>query len=97
MPGAHRLGDGCSGHGCWPPRANVAASPDVIVNGVGSHRVGDGWATHCCTDKPFPCHASIAASGSPNVIVNGRPKCRIGDAVACGSSMATGSSNVIVN
>ena len=94
MPAAHRLGDLCGGHGCFPPRNNVSASPNVFVNGKGSHRVGDGWATHCCGPA---CHASVAASGSPNVFVNGIPKCRIGDAVACGSKMATGSPNVFVN
>ncbi len=97
MPAAHRLGDLCAGHGCWPPRNNISASPNVFVNSRGSHRVGDGWAVHCCTDKPYPCHASVAASGSPNVFVNGIPKCRIGDAVACGSSMNTGSGDVFVN
>ena len=96
-PGAVRLNDVCSGHSCWPSRPNVSASPNVFTNGRASHRVGDAWATHCCVDPPHPCHASVAASGSPNVFVNGIPKCRIGDAVACGSSMATGSSDVIVN
>lgn len=93
MTGAVRLGDLCSGHGCFPSRPNVEASPDVFVNGIPSHRLGDAWGSHCC----LVCHSSVAAQGSPNVFVNGKPKCRIGDAVACGSSMATGSSDVIVN
>lgn len=93
MPGSVRLGDVCTGHGCFPSRPNVQASNNVIVNGRGAHRLGDGWATHCCVS----CHGGSAAQGSPNVIVNGRPKCRIGDAVSCGSAMATGSTNVIVN
>lgn len=94
MPAAHRLGDLCTGHGCWPPRPNISASSDVLVNNLGSHRLGDGWAVHCCDDD---CHGAVAAQGSPNVFVNGLPKCRIGDAVSCGSSMATGSPDVIVN
>lgn len=93
MTGAVRLGDVCTGHGCFPSRPNDQASPNVIVNNRGSHRLGDHWVTHCCKS----CHDSRAASGSPNVIVNNKNKCRIRDAVACGSSMATGSSNVIVN
>jgi len=96
MPGAVRLGDSCTGHGCWPPRGNVSASGDVFVNNRGSHRVGDGWAPHTC--PPIPeTHGSSQASGSPNVFVNNRPHARIGDSVACGSSNATGSGDVIIN
>lgn len=94
MPAAHRLGDICTGHGCYSPRPNVSASPNVFVNGIASHRQGDAWATHCCGPA---CHGGDAASGSPNVFVNGLPKCRIGDSVSCGSSMSTGSPNVFVN
>lgn len=93
--GAVRLGDSCSGHGCWPPRPNVSASPNVFVNGIASHRLGDAWAAHTCPSIP-ETHASVAATGSPTVFVNGKPKCRIGDAVACGSTMVQGSSNVFV-
>jgi len=90
--GAVRLGDLCSGHGCYPPRPNVQASADVIVNGGGWHRLGDGWASHGCSK--CPPHGGSAASGSPTVFVNGRPACRIGDAVSCGSSMVQGSGDV---
>ncbi len=93
MPSAVRLSDVCSGHGCFPSRPNVQASPDVIINGRGSHRLTDKWAVHCCAS----CHDSNACQGSPNVFVNNLNKCRIGDAVCCGSSMATGSPNVFVN
>jgi uncharacterized Zn-binding protein involved in type VI secretion len=90
--GVVRLGDICSGHGCFPPRPNVQASADVIVNGRGWHRLGDGWAGHGCA--VCPAHGGRAASGSHTVFVNGRPACRIGDAVSCGSSMVHGSDNV---
>ncbi len=86
-----RLGDTCSGHGCYPSRANVSASTDVFVNGLGAHRVGDAWDTHCCG---VPCHDSSQASGSSTVFVNGKALARVGDSIACGSSNATGSSNV---
>lgn len=95
MPGAHRLGDACGGHGCFPSRPNASASPDVFVNGLASHRLGDAWQPHGCA--VCPPHGGSAAGGSPNVFVNGLPKCRIGDPVSCGSSMATGSDDVIVN
>jgi uncharacterized Zn-binding protein involved in type VI secretion len=93
MPGAVRLGDVDSGHGCFPPRVNSSASPDVIVNGRGAHRVGDSWVTHCCGKS---CHSSSAATGSSTVFVNGKAKCVVGCAVACGSTMVQGSANVIV-
>ncbi|MDR3280933.1 MAG: PAAR domain-containing protein [Synergistaceae bacterium] len=87
---AARLGDICTGHGCWPPRPNDQASPNVFVNGRGWHRQGDHWETHCCP----PCHDSTLASGSPTVFVNGKEAGRVGDPVACGSLVASGSPNV---
>ena len=91
MPAVTRLGDICTGHGCFPPRPNDEASADVFVNGIGVHREGDHWVTHCCVDS---CHDSNLQRGSPSVFVNGKPAARIGDAVACGSASAQGSPNV---
>jgi len=92
MPGVCRLGDTCSGHGAFPPRANDSASSDVFVNGIGAHRQGDHWVTHC---DPTPvCHDSTLASGSATVFVNGVQLGRIGDPVACGSTVVVGSGNV---
>ena len=96
MPGAARYGDSCTGHGCWPPRANAAGSPDVFINGRAAHRVGDPWPAHTCPSSP-ETHGGSMAGGSPNVFVNGRALARIGDPVSCGSSVATGSADVIVN
>jgi len=96
MPAAVRLTDLCTGHGCWPPRANAGASPDVFANSLGAHRVDDPWQPHTCPAIP-ETHASIQATGSPDVFVNGRAWARLGDAIACGSSNATGSPNVFLN
>ncbi len=93
MPAITRLGDIGTGHGCWPARANVAASADVFVEGAGVHRVGDGWAAHTCPSIP-ETHASVLAAGSSNVFVNGQACGRIGGPVACGSSVATGAATV---
>jgi uncharacterized Zn-binding protein involved in type VI secretion len=90
MPGVVRLGDVCSGHGCWPSRPNDEASSNVIVNNKGTHRLGDHWITHCCES----CHDGVASSSSLTVFVNSRGVCRIGDSVSCGSTMIQGSSNV---
>ena len=91
MPAVVRLGDTCSGHGCYPSRTNDEASNNVFVNGRGVHRLGDHWVTHCCS---IPCHDGTASSGSSTVFVNGKAVCRVGDSVSCGSTMAEGSPNV---
>lgn len=86
MPAIARLFSICSGHGCWPPRPNDTASPNVFVEGLGIHRQGDHWMAHCCVS----CHDSILAAGSPSVYINGLQCGRIGDPVACGSKVMTG-------
>lgn len=93
MAAAARLGDICTGHGCWPPRPGYEASDDVFINGIAAHREGDGWLVHCCDSS---CHASEVAGGSNSVFINGRPAARIGDAIACGSLIAQGSPNTFI-
>lgn len=92
MPGVARLGDFCTGHSCWPPRANNGASSDSIVNGRGIHRQSDSYPPHSW--PPNPPHGAILSSGSSTVIVNGLQCGRCGDPVSCGGSVATCSSNV---
>lgn len=93
MPAVSRLGDTCTGHGCWPPRPSTGASPNVFINGIAAHRQGDAWAAHTCPTIP-ETHASVLAAGSATVRVNGKQLARVGDPVACGSSVAQGSANV---
>ena len=96
MPQVTRKGDICTGHECFPPRNSTQGSPDVFVNSKPAHREGDSWASHTCThpDVPHGSHSGVLASGSKTVYVNGRQLGRIGDPIDCGSSVATGSSNV---
>ncbi len=91
MPPATRLGDVCTGHGCFPPRPNDEASDNVFINGIGAHREGDHWVTHCCT---IVCHDGVAVEGSATVFINGKAAVRIGDLISCGSASAEGSPNV---
>lgn len=93
MAAVTRLGDSCTGHGCWPPRPSNGASPDVYANGIAVHRQGDCWAPHTCPSIP-ETHASVLASGSSTVYANGKQLGRIGDPVACGSTVAAGSGDV---
>ena len=90
MPAVTRLGDVCTGHGCFPSRPNVSASPTVFANGIAVHRQGDAWGSHCCV----VCHTSILSSGSTTVFADNKQVGRIGDPVACGSTVAGGSGNV---
>ena len=92
MPAVTRKGDGCTGHGAFPPRNSVAGSPDVFINGQSAHREGDSWEVHC-NPKPV-CHGGSLASGSDTVFVNGKPLGRVGDPVDCGSAVAAGSPDV---
>lgn len=92
MPEITRLGDLCTGHGCFPARPSVSASPNVFVNGIAVHRLNDAWDLHGCpTCTP---HGGVLAAGSSTVNVNGKAIGRIGDPVDCGSSVAEGSTNV---
>jgi len=91
MPAVSRLGDICTGHGCFPPRNSTSGSNNVFINGIPAHRQSDSWATHCCGPS---CHASSLAAGSSTVFVNGLELSRIGDPIACGSAVAVGSPNV---
>lgn len=93
MPAAARLGDICTGHDCFPPRAGTAASENVFINGINAHKVGDGWAVHCCSGS---CHPSAVSTGSSRVFINGQPAARIGDGIACGSLISQGSNNVFI-
>ena len=91
MPAVHLMGGSDTGHGCHPPRPNVAGSPNVFVEKKQVHRVRDKWAPHCCGPE---CHASELAEGSMTVFINGMGCGRIGDKVGCGSVCADGASTV---
>lgn len=89
MPSAARKGDICTGHDNCNPRPNVEGSDNVFINGRPAHREGDKWDKHCD-------HFSELESGSSSVYINGKPAGRVGDPVKCGSSVATGSDDVII-
>ncbi|MGL4735690.1 MAG: PAAR domain-containing protein [Enterovibrio sp.] len=92
MPAAARKGDMCTGHGDFPPRASISGNETVLINGKAALCVGDGWDTHC---NPLPvCHNGVQSVGSGTVFVGGKALARVGDAVSCGSSIASGSSDV---
>lgn len=94
MAGVTIKGDSCTGHGSFPPRNNIQASENVIVNGKGVVREGDAWDSHC---NPTPsCHGGSVVVGSSTVKVNGKGAVRIGDSLDCSSASAVGSPSVKV-
>lgn len=93
MPAVARLGDQCTGHGCFPPRPSSSGASTVFANGIAVHRQDDAWESHCCGPA---CHGSTTSAGSGTVFVEGKPVARIGDAVACGSAIAEGSENIFI-
>ena len=38
MPAVTRIGDNCTGHGCFPPRPSIAGSGNVFVKSKAVHR-----------------------------------------------------------
>ena len=94
MPGIVRVGDLCSGHGCYPPRPAIEGSPSVFMNSRAIVREGDKYASHCCMccDKP-KCHESVVQKASSNVYADGIEIARVGDPIACGSACAQASTD----
>ena len=88
-----RIGDYCTGHGCYPSRKAETGSSNVFFNNIQVVRVNDLWEQHCCGD----CHSGKQEIGSPNFKVNGLNVARVGDKIDCGSYAKTGSSNVGAN
>jgi uncharacterized Zn-binding protein involved in type VI secretion len=93
MPGAHRLGDSVSAHGCWPDHETISASVDVLVNGIGACTTGDAVAPHTCPEIP-ETHGGANGPGSGSVLINKKKATRIGDPCTCGGVLTGGSSNV---
>lgn len=92
MPGAGRLADLGSGHGCFPPSPTIAGSGDVFTNMRPALRKGDAILPHGCGQ--CPPHPRTVQKGSATVNINGWPAARIGDAISCGGDVMTGSGDV---
>lgn len=91
-----RLNDICTGHPDWPVRNNDQGCSSVYVDGRPVHCKSHHWIKHCCICGDHGCHDSMLASGSSIAYAEGLQIGRIGDPVACGGSVATGSSKVYV-
>lgn len=85
MPNAAKLGDLHSGL----TLPSITGSPNVIINALPANRQTDLW-----NPPPFPPIPCVV--GSSTVFINGLAAARIGDNLADGSSVITGSPNVII-
>jgi uncharacterized Zn-binding protein involved in type VI secretion len=92
MSAITRKGDSLSGHGCFGGHNIAVGSDNVFVNLIPVARAGDSSTVHCCGPV---CHSDVM-SGSNSVFVNGKSAQKVGDPVACGSTQASGSSNVFI-
>lgn len=95
MPAITLQGHMCTGHGCWPPRANNEGDPRLTVGGRPVHVQGHAWAAHTCPAIP-ETHASVLAAGSARLTIGGRGVGRVGDPVACGSTVAEGDPRIMI-
>lgn len=72
-------------------------SPDVFINGRPACRKGDTVTVHVYPSGRFcPAHAPTVAEGSVSVFINGRPAARVGDSINSCTSIAQGSTDVII-
>ena len=95
MPAVARLGDICTGHGWWPSRPSVEGCNSVFVNNIPVHCEGHAWAAHTCPSLP-ETHGGVLVSGWNNVYCENKKIGYVGASISCGSSVASGSSNVFV-
>lgn len=91
---AARVGDSVLPHDGWSGGVLTAGSGDVLINGIPVCRVGDPGTPHFM--PPAPPHDVVVSGGSGTVLVNGIPMSRVGDPTSCGSSIGSGSGNVLV-
>lgn len=94
MPSASTLGDAFLPHDGWSGGVVTSGSSDVLINGKPASRVGDSGTPH--TKPKNPPHSVIISSGSNSVLINGKPAAHIGSAASCGSTVSSGSADVIV-
>lgn len=93
MAGVVRIGDVCSGHGCFPPRPGITTSPNVFCDSILVHRLNDVLRPHCCPDHG--CHSAVYLANK-TVFSNSLSIQIVGDPISCGSISNIGSGNVMV-
>jgi uncharacterized Zn-binding protein involved in type VI secretion len=81
-------------HDGWSGGVITSGSNDVLINGKPASTVGDSGTPHTKPDNAP--HGVIISSGSSSVLINGKPAAFIGSAASCGSTVSSGSPDVII-
>jgi uncharacterized Zn-binding protein involved in type VI secretion len=90
MPPAARVGDPTSHPG-------VITGPGVATVLIASQPAAVVGDMHTCSFPPPPTHPPTAiVAGSATVLIGGRPAARVGDSAACGATIVSGGSTVMV-
>ena len=95
MPAAARKGDAgvphCSAY------VIATSSQDVLINGRGAARISDVSTPHLIpSGRRCGTHVAPIVTGSSSVIINGRPAAFVGSKLSNCTSVASGSTDVII-
>lgn len=94
MQKAARRGDLCSGHDDCGARPAQRGSADVTINDKAALRRDDPFVPHGGAQSAP--HPGKVKGGSATVTINDLPAARAGDSIDCGSSIHTGSGDVLI-
>ena len=96
MGAAARVGDATAPHEEWSNGVLSEGSSDVIADGMALSGVGNAGTPHFHIPAKKPPHETKVSGGSSSVLVNGKAAARVGDPMACGATISSGSSTVII-
>jgi len=98
MPAASLEGHVSSGHGCFPPTVVQSGfSSKTKIEGKLCQLLGSTkYVDHVCGRTVHSGNTRKVSSGSGKVTIEGKAAIRIGDSIACGDTVAQGSSKVFI-
>ena len=98
MPAASLEGHISSGHDCFPPTSTESGfSSKTKIEGKLCQLFGlTKYSDHSCGNSVHLGSSRKVSSGSNKVTIEGKAAIRIGDSIACGDTVAQGSSKVFI-
>lgn len=98
MPAAALEGHISSGHDCFPPTATESGfSAKTTIQGKACQLLGSTkYVDHSCGNTVHNGSSRNVSSGSSKATIEGKAAIRIGDSIACGDTVAQGSSKVFI-
>jgi len=87
-----------TGHGCFPPTPAIGPyTTKSFINGKTVQLLGHTkYEAHTCGIVTHSPDERITSGSSGTFYFEGKLVCRIGDAIACGDTIAEGSSNTFI-